>query len=68
MTTDAMYWAILMLLILLCKLFYIHDVKSSQQFYNVEIIIPDLQIRKTEAYEVLKDEPIIVVDVGIGET
>ncbi len=26
------------------------------------------EIRKTEAYEVLKDEPIIVVDVGIGET
>ena len=40
-----------MLLILLSKLFYIHYVKSSQQFYNVEIIIPDLQMRKTEAYK-----------------
>lgn len=40
-----------MLLILLCKLFYIQYVKSSQQFYNVEIIIPDLQMRKTEAYK-----------------
>lgn len=46
-----MYWAILMLLILLWKLFYIHYIESSQQFSNVEIIIPDLQMKKADAYK-----------------
>lgn len=40
-----------MLLILLYKLFYIHYVKSSQQFSNVEIIIPDLQMKKADAHK-----------------